>query len=253
MISIRPLKADEIDVRVGGVTEKHGGFLLLYKDARCDMKILDEVFGPFNWQRKHENIEGQLFCTVSVYDEQKKMWISKQDVGVESYSDEVKGRASDAFKRACFNFGIGRELYTAPFIWIPDKGATRESWRRKKFRVKEIAYDSDKNITDLVVEEQINYQWEEVFSSRGYIKYPTQQENAKKQANTYVKTQEVMATTEEIEAMFDFAKEKNVNVNDIRRYMQTLMNKTKTTQLTSKEVLELNEFIVAQSNLAEAN
>lgn len=253
MINIRPLKADEIDVRVGGISEKYGGFLLLYKDARCDMRILDEVFGVFNWQRKHENIEGQLFCTVSVYDEQKKLWISKQDVGVESYSDEIKGRASDAFKRACFNFGIGRELYTAPFIWISDKGATKESWKRKKFRVKEIAYDSDKNITDLIIEEQINYQWQEVFSSKGYIKYPTQQENVKKQADKPVKTQEVMATTEEIETMFDFAREKNVNVKDIGRYMQTLMNKTKTAQLTSKEVLELNEFIIAQSNLTEAN
>lgn len=250
MGNIRPLNADEIDVRVGGVSEKHGGFLLLYKDARCDMKILDEVFGPFNWQRRHESVDGQLFCTVSVYDEQKKLWISKQDVGVESYSDEVKGRASDAFKRACFNFGIGRELYTAPFIWISDKGATKESWRKKKFRVKDIAYDNDKNITDLVIEEQINYQWQEVYSTKGYIKYPTQQENTQKQVNKPIETQEEMATTEEIEAMFDFAKGKNVDVNDIRRYMQTLMNKTKTSQLTSREVLELNKYIMAQANFA---
>lgn len=109
MKKIRELRADEIEVRVG-IVKKNGISLLLYKDARCDMNILDETFGITGWQRKHELINGALFCTVSIKGENGE-WISKQDVGVESYTEAVKGAASDSFKRACFNIGIGRELY----------------------------------------------------------------------------------------------------------------------------------------------
>lgn len=122
MEKFRDLRADEIDCRVATVKE-NGVSILLYKDARCDMNILDEALGITNWKRHHEVINGNLFCTVEVWDEDKKEWISKQDVGTESYAEKEKGQASDSFKRACFNLGIGRELYTAPFIWIPqDKG-----------------------------------------------------------------------------------------------------------------------------------
>ena len=117
MKQFRTLTAGDIECRVSTVSEK-GCSLLLYKDARCDMKILDETVGPENWQRSHELVNGNLFCNVSIWDEGKKEWITKQDVGTESYTEKEKGQASDAFKRACFNWGIGRELYTAPFIWI---------------------------------------------------------------------------------------------------------------------------------------
>lgn len=144
MKKIRELRADEIEVRVG-VVRKNGISLLLYKDARCDMNILDETFGIAGWQRKHELINGALFCTVSIKDENGE-WISKQDVGVESYTEAVKGAASDSFKRACFNIGIGRELYTAPFIWIPsDKVSIAEGNGKLKvrdsFNVSYISYD----------------------------------------------------------------------------------------------------------------
>ncbi|MBR1750890.1 MAG: hypothetical protein IJ740_08430 [Ruminococcus sp.] len=117
MVKFRPLRADEIDVRVATV-QQNGVSLLLYKDARVDMNILDETFGCCNWQRSHQLIGDRLYCTVSIWDEDKKQWISKQDVGTESYTEKEKGQASDSFKRACFNVGIGRELYTAPFIWV---------------------------------------------------------------------------------------------------------------------------------------
>lgn len=113
----RNLRADEIDCRVQSINEK-GLVLLLYKDARVDQNLLDETFGIFGWQRSHQSIDGRLYCTVSVYDKEKKEWISKQDVGSESNTEKEKGEASDSFKRACFNLGIGRELYTGPLIWV---------------------------------------------------------------------------------------------------------------------------------------
>lgn len=118
MQEFRNLRADEVECRVQHVTEK-GAVLLLYKDARCDMNILDEVVGAMNWKREHREINGKMFCSVSVFDKEKGEWISKEDVGTESYTEKEKGQSSDSFKRACFNWGIGRELYTAPFIWIP--------------------------------------------------------------------------------------------------------------------------------------
>lgn len=115
---IRPLMASEIEVRVGTMKKDgSGASYLLYKDSRCDMKILDEVFGAFNWQREHKELKGVIYCGVSIKSEQGE-WVTKWDAGAESNVEKEKGEASDSFKRACTNWGIGRELYTAPFIWI---------------------------------------------------------------------------------------------------------------------------------------
>lgn len=114
-LSFRTLRADEIDVRVGAVS-KSGATLLLYKDARCDQNVLDETVGPLNWQRKHSRENAN--CTVSIWDNEKRMWVEKEDTGTESNTESEKGLASDSFKRACVNWGIGRELYTAPFIFV---------------------------------------------------------------------------------------------------------------------------------------
>lgn len=117
-LKFRFLRADEIDCRVARISNS-GVFLLLYKDARCDMNILDETVGKMNWQRSHSRENAN--CTVSIWDEEKKIWISKEDTGTESNTEKEKGLASDSFKRACFNWGIGRELYTAPRVLIPVK------------------------------------------------------------------------------------------------------------------------------------
>lgn len=119
---IRLLRAEEIECRAGVVNEK-GMSILLFKDARVDQKILDEVFSPFGWKRSHQILDGNLYCTVEIWDPEKQQWVAKQDVGTMSYAEKEKGQASDSFKRACFNWGIGRELYTAPFIWIPAEKA----------------------------------------------------------------------------------------------------------------------------------
>lgn len=121
-LKFRKLTADEIDCRVGTISDK-GFSLLLYKDARCDQRILDETVGAFNWQRDHKEVKGNMFCGVGIHildlDEGfQSQWVWKWDCGVESNTEKEKGEASDSFKRACFNWGIGRELYTAPFIWV---------------------------------------------------------------------------------------------------------------------------------------
>lgn len=116
-MEFRSLKADEVECRISTVNEK-GLSLLLYKDARVDMRLLDETVGSMNWKRSHQVIDGNLYCTIEIWDNEKQQWIAKQDVGTESYTEKEKGQASDSFKRAGFNWGIGRELYTAPFIWI---------------------------------------------------------------------------------------------------------------------------------------
>lgn len=111
----RDLRADEIECRVAQAKE-NGVSLLLYKDARCDQNILDETVGAMNWQRHHTRDNAN--CVVSIWDDKKQQWVCKEDTGAESNTEKEKGLASDSFKRSCFNWGIGRELYTAPFIWI---------------------------------------------------------------------------------------------------------------------------------------
>jgi hypothetical protein len=148
---MRLLTAGEIDCRIGNTTEK-GASILLYKDARVDMRILDETYGSMNWQRRHEVVNGNLFCTIEVWDSEKGCWVSKQDVGTESFTEKEKGEASDSFKRACFNWGIGRELYTAPFIWVNLTDADMTNGKiTTKFFCREIGYNENREINHLVI------------------------------------------------------------------------------------------------------
>jgi hypothetical protein len=153
-LDFRALKADEVECRVATCSEK-GVSLLLYKDARCDMNILDETVGAFNWQRHHGRDNAN--CVVAIFDELKGQWIEKEDTGTESNTEAAKGLASDSFKRACFNWGIGRELYTAPFIWIPATACNvkpRNDGKYQcydKFTVKELHVDDKKRITGVSI------------------------------------------------------------------------------------------------------
>lgn len=108
-----PLRIDQIDFRVQSISKKGFATILAYKDARTDMNRLDEVCGAL-WQDKYELIDGQLFCSIGIKIDSE--WIWRQDVGIESNTEKQKGRASDAFKRAGFRWGIGRELYDFPRI-----------------------------------------------------------------------------------------------------------------------------------------
>lgn len=163
-LKFRPLTEEEIDVRVQSV-KTNGAILLLYKDARCDMAILDETVGPLRWQRKHSRENAN--CTVSIYDTDLKEWISKEDTGTESNTEAEKGLASDSFKRACFNWGIGRELYTAPFVWIPsDKCNINNGKCYDKFHVEKIKVEN-KKIIGLAI-------WNDTKNVRAFVWQPTQ-------------------------------------------------------------------------------
>lgn len=158
MQPFRTLRADEIDCRIATVKQS-GITLLLYKDARCDMNILDETVGPLNWQRSHSRENAN--CTVSIWDDERKQWVSKEDTGTESFTEKEKGLASDSFKRACFNWGIGRELYTAPFIFVKSGDCKVESKRsgsgytcNDHFYVSDIGYDDNRVINRLQIRHQ---------------------------------------------------------------------------------------------------
>lgn len=113
-----PLTINEIDFRIQSINKGGCATILAYKDARVDMNRLDAVYGVEFWQKKYDIINGNLFCSIGIYNKELKEWIWKQDVGTESMTEKEKGQASDAFKRACFNIGIGRELYDYPAISV---------------------------------------------------------------------------------------------------------------------------------------
>lgn len=169
----RTLRPDEIEVRIGQFSKPDAkrpwANLLLYKDARADMNVLDETVGPFNWQRKHYELKNVIYCSVGIRfiekdhntGEHKGEFIWKDDAGTESNTEAQKGESSDSFKRACVNWGIGRELYTSPRIVIFED---LDVIKKRAFYVKDIEYSSDGNsITKVVLGDLRNPNWEQVF------------------------------------------------------------------------------------------
>lgn len=231
-MKFRALTADDVEVRIATV-KKSGVSLLLYKDARVDQNILDDTVGADNWQKKYEIIGGNLFCSVGIRvlheDSQEREWIWKQDVGVESYTEKEKGQASDAFKRACFCWSIGRELYTAPFIWISAdkveiKDAGKDTYKcYERFAVRSMTV-SDGRITALSV---INSKGIEVF-------------NYGKRADQSA-TQE--PTAQELSPMPVTAAEIKILEAELAR-----TGVTKQTICNAYHVNDLNEFTLGQYN-----
>ncbi len=160
-MQIRKLRADEIETKVKQVVNG-GAYLLLYKNARTDMAILDETFGPMNWQNDYKNIDEVLYCGIGIREDSNSLFVWKWSNGIESRKDaegnQVKGEASDAFKRAGFCVGIGRELYTAPTIKV--SVPTRQDGKTYKmdgyydFTVKRIAYTDTGTISELEIVDQ---------------------------------------------------------------------------------------------------
>lgn len=178
-MKFRDLTKDDIEVRVQSVYS-NGLILLLYKNARVDMNILDETVGAANWQREHYECKGNLFCKVGIRTELKDNnnmfeWVWKSDCGTESNTDKEKGESSDSFKRSCFCWGIGRELYTAPFIWIKSEDCKIENDNgrykcKDRFEVEKIII-KDKKITALsilnITQRKRVYVWQEQPNVKG--------------------------------------------------------------------------------------
>ena len=174
-LKFRTLKANEIDCRVSQIAS-NWLTLLLYKDARADMDVLDETVGPMNWKREH--LRENANCKVSIYNTDINEWVSKEDTGTESFTEAEKGLASDSFKRACVNWGIGRELYSSPSIIIfPNKdmlskgkeaefycknpNETDENKKKydtkTRFWVEYIDYNDDREVQNLVIRDNKNH------------------------------------------------------------------------------------------------
>ena len=213
-LEFREIKASEIELRVGAVTPK-GYTLLAYKNARVDMAILDETVGQMNWQRDHKEVKGNLYCGVGVWDEDKQQWIWKWDCGAESFSDKEKGEASDSFKRACFNLGIGRSLYSSPFIWIecdcPDKKMPIEEQRRvKNMRV------STYEVVDGIVTKF------EIVDANGksVFRYGIAPNQNKKEIHLQHKGAPIAVTADSIQAMQEIDSELSTNFPDLYKKVQ---------------------------------
>ena len=201
-MEFRKLRADEIDCRVAQIASNYCT-LLLYKDARVDQNILDETVGAMNWQKRY--VRDNANCIVGIWDEDKKQWVEKEDTGTESFSEAEKGLASDSFKRACFNWGIGRELYTAPSIFIfprkdNNEGESKEFFEKNgkyttktRFYVDYIDYDSSGNIQNLIIRD-----------TKGNSRFEKLSKEKEKEINKqFLELQKLIKTNEDEDENFD--------------------------------------------------
>lgn len=155
-----PLPISSIDFRIQSINKGKYATILAYKDARVDMERLDASVGAMNWKREHTRDNKN--CIVSIYNPDTKEWISKEDTGTESNTEQAKGLASDSFKRACFNWGIGRELYDYPIIQVKLEdsevteynGKLKASFNLKLKEWKWISEFTDGKITGLAAKDQ---------------------------------------------------------------------------------------------------
>lgn len=202
---MRDLRVDEIECRVGNVTEK-GFTLLLYKTARADMTLLDETFGANNWQCRYYQVKNTMICAISIWDKEKNQWIEKCDGGDDDFNAEkVKGECSDAFKRAGFRvLPSTRKLYNSPFIWI-NKDENNDP-KKTRYEVSDVGYD-DTSVTKLVI---INSKTKQVAYSYGVnAKVPPQAQKEPKNTNFDNKGSVSM-------------KEINASVNSMEEYVSPL-------------------------------
>ncbi len=194
----KPLKISEVEFRQGRVSGNKVSYLA-YKDARVDQNRLDEVVGPGYWQRKHEVIDGNLYCSVGIYNPDINQWVWVQDVGTPSNFEAEKGAASDAFKRACFNLGIGRELYDYPKITIDLKPGEEAKWLQLRWE----GLTDDNGVVELRAysdnELRYSYKRQDNWKLEGFM-----QENTQSILNNYGLIQDVK------EAIERYSREENL-------------------------------------------
>lgn len=240
-LKFRKLNANEIDVRIGRVikTDKFSGCsLLLYKDARVDMNILDEAVGAMNWQRKHSRDNAN--CEIGIYDSDKQQWVWKEDTGTESNTESEKGLASDSFKRAGVNWGIGRELYSESLKNIMVACELVESkkdvWKVKNgidWKVKEIGY-TDNEVSKLVIIQTTYGKDETVVYSFG-CDLKTGKENQDNKNSPFEQKEENKMTLEE-------ARQMGISANGKKYFVATM---------TDEQLLAMKDY-TKKPRLAEA-
>lgn len=255
MCKFRDLRADEIECRIGQINKQGKGLsLLLYKDARCDMAILDETVGALNWQREHYEVKGNMYCKVSIWDAEKNTWVWKSDCGTESNTEAQKGEASDSFKRACVNWGIGRELYTSPFIWVPANLCRLENGKCfDKFEVRDMVVE-DKVITGLSIINAStggNCVYEYGECSRN-AQNATRQPQAQSRANTPAQPQNLAQSAQQLlsprQRLNILLRERNI---DVQQYMaaNNLSKETPDTEVI-RMIGELEQLPPAPNHVA---
>ena len=145
-------------------------------------------------------------------DTELKEWLWRWDCGVESNTEQEKGQASDCFKRAGFKWGIGIELYTAPFIWASvatkknEKGKYELENKFTKFFVKNIGYDERGTINNLVI---VDDNGSTIFNLGKKAEKPKAKIN-KDDADVYI-TLAKIDNVEDVKGFYEINKE---NVND---------------------------------------
>lgn len=226
-----PLKIDEIDFRVQSVNKGGYATILAYKDARVDMNRLDAVIGFEYWQKKYELIDNHLFCSIGIFNKTINQWIWKQDVGTESNTEKEKGEASDAFKRACFNLGIGRELYDYPLIQVK---LNANEFKIENYQGKEVV----KTTFDFKLKEWI---WESEFDENGKLILLIAKDNLNKIRFEYnLKKPVVKEDTSSLTQQIENAKAKIVTANSLEDLKKKYEGLTKV-EKNFKEVIELKD------------
>jgi hypothetical protein len=220
-LKFRALKAEEIEVRIGSVTDK-GLSLLLYMDARAAALLLDETVGPMNWRCSYRDVNSKMYCSVDIYDSDKKEWVSKENVGTESNTEAEKGEASDGLKRAVATWGV-RELYTSPFLWISKDNLkhhekktfnNKDTWKSNdKFTVSDIEIELNgysRKVTRLVITNTstgaVCFEWS---LDKGQKKVVSKKENTTKKSESVTVT--MYATDEQKEILMKVYKGENLN------------------------------------------
>lgn len=91
-----------------------GNRKLSYITARTAMNRLDNVLGPENWFDEYFPNANAVLCKLTIRLPDGTL-LTKMDAGghasMQDQGDDEKSAFSDAFKRACVKFGIGRYLY----------------------------------------------------------------------------------------------------------------------------------------------
>lgn len=242
-LKFRKLKPSEIELRVGATTDT-GFSLLLYKTARVDANVLDTTVGQFNWTKRFYQVKNTMICEVAInvnYDEPTKepLWVAKGDAGDESNTEAIKGEASDSFKRAGFAWGIGRELYTSPFVWIT-KDQSNDP-KKSRYEVKEIDY-KDNEISKLVI---INEKTKQVvFSMGSTTKVSQTSEKAPKKGSVEDITKGIADTFVEESAISEETKKKITDItgkydgdkyNRFKAYIQSTFGVSSIGELTETQ------------------